>query len=77
MVTHAFHKEMHKQLSALLARNITLLQAGLVCLVAKCTADSSRWEAGLRHCENAMGVLPSAAHLPISKWKVPAANVYV
>ena len=48
----------------------TLLQVELVCLVAQCTADSSRWEAGLRHCENAMGVLPSTEHLPISMWKV-------
>ena len=49
-------------------------QAELVCLVAQCTADSNNWESGLRHCENAMGVLPSATHLPISKWKVGMAT---
>ena len=32
--------------------------------------DAVRWEDGLKACENAMSVLPSATHLPLSKWKV-------
>lgn len=32
--------------------------------------DAARWEDGLKACENAMSVLPSATHLPLSKWKV-------
>lgn len=33
-------------------------------------ADQARWEDGLKHCEAAMSVLPSATHLPLSLWKV-------
>lgn len=49
------------------------VQVELVGLLSQCMADGARWEDGLRQCEKAMSVLPSATHLPLSKWKVTSA----
>lgn len=46
------------------------MQVELVRLLCQCMVDAARWEDGLKACESAMSVLPSAAHLPLSKWKV-------
>lgn len=46
------------------------LQVELVCLLCRCMVDAARWEDGLKACEAAMGVLPAATHMPLSKWKV-------
>ena len=46
------------------------MQVELVCLLCQCMVDAARWEGGLKACENAMSVLPSATHLPLSQWKV-------
>ena len=46
------------------------VQVQAVCLISQCMADQARWEDGLKHCEAAMSVLPSATHLPLSLWKV-------
>ena len=46
------------------------VQVQAVCLISQCMADQARWEDGLKHCEAAMSVLPSATHMPLSLWKV-------
>ena len=55
---------------AALTDKVGTLQVEQVCLLCQCLADAARWEDGLKACENAMSVLPSAAHLPVSQWKV-------
>lgn len=55
---------------SLLQLGVCMIQVELVCLLCQCMVDAARWEDGLKACESAMGVLPPAAHLPLSKWKV-------
>ena len=52
---------------------VVAAQVDLVSLLSLCMADGARWEEGLRQLEKAMSALPSATHLPLSKWKVPSA----
>ena len=52
-----------------------VLQVDLVCLLCQCMVDAARWGDGLKACESAMSVLPSATHLPLSKWKVSIYHV--
>ena len=59
-----------KQLQFVGMTGLENVQVQAVCLISQCMADQARWEDGLKHCEAAMSVLPSATHLPLSLWKV-------